>query len=246
MNERAFYVHAVPWCAVWLAAAISLLGAPSVLGVPIATAAPSPSEPTAVVPETPRVRAFDGGHFGVLFGAGASLAGGAHSGLASPGLDLRIGLRAATLLTIVDLEVAWDAALRATSSRHEMGLQIAAHPGFLYLLDPSVLARLAAGVHLIAGLGVARFATTDASAVAAVRQSGSRLVHWAPSPSLGAGIDWPMTSLLRPTGWWLTARWTVAWHGVGTWPAPVDIGDQRLQLLVGWRRHRQPFVDPSR
>ena len=76
------------------------------------TAFAAPAEFGAPGTAPPLTHAFDGGHMGVLFGVGLSSPGSELRAAGAAGLDLRLALRAATPLQIIDAEVAWDGALR--------------------------------------------------------------------------------------------------------------------------------------
>lgn len=190
-----------------------------------------------LAPAAPSERRFDGGHLGVQLGGGWAAPDDAGSGALWGG---RVALRGATLLQILDAEVFAETGTGALDGgrlgRTAAGVQVSGHPLFVGLVWDSFAAWLAAGFHVFASVAAARVSLEGAPVLARVGRAGSDVSLWGLAPSLGAGLDVPLSSRTRGSGLWLTLRWQLRWLSVGPNPAQsLDLGDQQVSLALGWR-----------
>ncbi len=169
---------------------------------------------------------FDGKSTGFVVGTTWSRLDQSVAGLDRSGWGLRIGGRVATVLQLLDAEVGYEhAAYGVGLSRDELGVVVASHPGFPFLVWDTYASDVVAGFHLFASAALARTDGPEAR------------VHWAPTIGLGGGFDFPLSPRGGASGLWLTLRWANRWLAVGDGLPKTHLDDQQVTVLVGWRAY---------
>ena len=188
----------------------------------------------------PQVR-FDGGHIGLTLGLAVGLFDGSSQGALA--WDLRLGVRYATLLQLLDL-AAWaelgahPTAVGQSIGRQALGADVSLHPLFWILVWDNLAGWVAAGLHGYAAAGLARVSLKGEALVASVGGQGDRSIRWAAQPEVGLGVDVPLSGRGHTSGLWLTLRWGLRWLSVGDQASQrLDLGDHHVSLTLGWRSY---------
>lgn len=201
---------------------------------------PLMSTPAPEPQAAPPVR-FDGGHLGPLLGLGLGLFDGPDGG--GTGWDLRLGLRYASLLQLLDLAAWAELGAHPTSAgsaidRQALGADLSLHPLFWVLVWDSLAGWLAAGLHGYASAGLARVSLAGPSLVARAGGYGQEATHWAALAEVGFGLDAPLSGRAASSGLWLSLRWGLRWLTVGeAGSAGLDLGDHHVSLALSWRSY---------
>lgn len=153
--------------------------------------------------------------------------------------DLGVGVRVATLVSLVDLELGVDTAgltrrdhtLRRTSI---VGL-LRLHPLFIRLLQGDTLSLLMASIHLAFGPAL------EVLSVDGPRQDDT---HAAFGFHVGAGAELPLTdTAARPWSIWLGLAWRMTITGFGDAPPGLrDMDQHALFLSLSLRLHGVDFM----
>ncbi|MFZ4577599.1 MAG: hypothetical protein ACOYOB_04300 [Myxococcota bacterium] len=180
----------------------------------------------APVPISPPEYHFDGKSTGFVVGPTLTHLDRSVVGIDRSGWGVRVAGRLATVLQLVDAELGYEHASQGSRlSRDELGVLLATHPGFPFLVWDAYASDVISGFHLFASAAVARTDGPEAR------------VHWAPTIGLGAGLDFPLSPRGGASGLWLTLRWANRWLSVGDGLPKTHLDDQQVMLLVGWRTY---------
>jgi hypothetical protein len=177
---------------------------------------------------------------------GLELRGGLHLRADDPGLSpaplFGIGLRAATLMTLLDLELyAQTAPFGEADGPHDLwrtsfGADLKLHPLFIRALHANLGARLLAGLHLAVGLG------GDLLAVGA--PGAATHTHAAFAFAFGAGAEVPLTGVDDGgPSVWLGLGWRMRFADFDAAPPALrDMDSHEVVLSLGVRFHDIGFL----
>lgn len=143
-----------------------------------------------------------------------------------------VGLRAATLLTLIDAELSvLVSPLPDGVTRTRLALELRLHPLFVRQLQVDLGSRILAGIHLGLGLGPDFLAWRGGSETAFAL-------------GVGLGVDLPLTNPARhDPSVWLTLGWRFRIAGYDSAPAGLGDMDEHLFLLqLGVRFHDIDFM----
>lgn len=160
--------------------------------------------------------------------------------------DLGVGLRVATLVSLIDLELGVETAgltraghtIRRTSIAGELRL----HPLFIRFLQGDLASQIMGSIHLALGLGLEVMATApDDDAPPAAPDDDTRL---ALGIRLGLGVEAPLTDTARaPWSLWLGLAWRMTITCFSGAPAGLGPWDQHaLWLSLSLRFHDITFA----
>ncbi len=153
-----------------------------------------------------------------------------------------LGLRVATLVSLIDLElfgVVTPLADRYT--RTAMGLDLRLHPLFIRMLRRDFGSRVLAGLHVALGVG-ADVLSADTKSVSTGADESS--THVAFAFAFGVGADFPITNPSRnDPSLWLGVGWRMRFVGFSDAPAGLRDMDEHVVLLqLGLRFHDIGFM----
>ena len=202
--------------------------------------------PTADSAEAHR---YDGNHTGLTAGAFTTSLQRPIAGIANRGYGFHIGARFASVLQILDAEVAFEHASHGASdgsdaawTRNELGLFGALHPGFPFAVFNSYFYDIVAGLHGYGGLSMVRGSLRGDAAVAQAFGDGHVLSGWSPCLTVGAGLDIPIWPRGGPHGLWLTVRYGLRWMGFGSHDPDLNMADSQAMVLLNWREYNTSWA----
>lgn len=198
---------------------------------------PSPADP-------PR---WDGNATGWVVGPAWTHLDTARPGVDQNGWGLRLAGRVSSVLQIVELELGVEHAQHGGAgglTRTEAGLQVNLHPGFPMLVYNDFASDVIASFHGLVGVSYVRSSLGDPAQIPTAGQA----VDWRPCLTVGAGLDFPLTSREADHGWWLTARYNLRWMNFGDYNPDLTLSDTQVLVLIGyraygneWARIKRPF-----
>jgi len=205
-----------------------------------------PALQTAPMPQPDPVEPhrYDGNHTGLTAGVFTTALQRPIAGVAHRGYGFHIGARLASVLQIVDVEVAFEHTSHGASdssdaawTRNELGLQGALHPGFPFAVFNSSFYDIVAGLHGYGGLSMVRGSLRGDQAVAQASGDGHAFSSWSPCLSVGAGLDIPVWPRGGAHGLWLTVRYGLRWTGFGGHDPDLNVADSQAMVLLNWREY---------
>ncbi|MCC6621226.1 MAG: hypothetical protein IT385_08225 [Deltaproteobacteria bacterium] len=207
------------------------------------------AEPTASPGAEPAPEATHGDYFGAFWGV--ELRGGVALRSAddtiTPIPDLGFGLRVATLVSLVDVELGVETRglvrerhdVRRTSIAGELRL----HPMFIRLLQGDLASQIMGSLHLALGLGLEIMATSpDGDRPPPVDPDDA--TRFALGLRVGLGVEAPLTDTARaPWSLWLGLAWRMTVTGFSGAPRGLGDWDQHtLWLSLSLRFHDITFM----
>jgi len=177
-----------------------------------------------------------GAFWGIELKTGLSLRAG------DPQPSFGLGLRVATLVSLIDLELSGVVTpLADRYTRTAIGLDVRLHPLFIRTLRRDFGSRVLAGLHVAIGVGADVLSADTASASTGADESST---HVAFAFAFGVGADFPITNPSRnDPSLWLGLGWRMRFVGVSDAPEGLRDMDEHVVLLqLGLRFHDIGFM----
>lgn len=233
----------------WLLAALALtwLGAaPARAQDPIdpAQRPPLKTAPAEAPPPLDPPR-WDGNATGLVVGPAWTHLDTALPGVDQNGWGLRLAGRVSSVLQIVELELGVEHAQHGGTgglTRTDLGVQLGVHPGFPRMVFNDYLSDVFASFHGIIGVSYVRASLGDPTQIPTAGQA----VDWRPCLTVGAGLDFPLTSREADHGWWLTARYNLRWMNFGDYNPDLSLSDTQVLVLIGYRAYGNEWASIKR
>jgi len=193
--------------------------------------------------DRPSQSTWMGAFWGIELKTGLSLrAKDGADGELDPQPSFGLGLRVATLVSLIDLElfgVVTPLADRYT--RTAVGLDLRLHPLFIRMLQRDFGSRVLAGLHLSLGAGADVLSAETASTP---REGIESSTHVAFAFAFGLGVDIPLTHPSRnDPSLWLGLGWRMRFVGFSDAPAGLRDMDEHVVLVqLGLRFHDIGFM----
>ena len=147
------------------------------------------------------------------------------------GGGIGVGLRAATLMSLIDVELSALVSPFSDQTRTRVALDLRLHPLFVRMLQTDFGSRVLAGVHLALAVGADYLDWGDAGESAFAF-------------GFGVGADIPLTNPARgEPSVWLGLGWRMRFAGFDHAPAGLRDGDEhQVVLQLGLRFHDIGFM----